>query len=136
MNTATSYNQLLPIVLTDTRGRISLKMVCWPMGNDFVVTLSGGDVEHIGAVAVSYTSTNQTNSVKTIDKIATNVIVVPKHKEDILVKTIASLIAKTLSITVCVICGIHTKHILEHELKDIVEMSEEMTNNLILRLTI
>jgi hypothetical protein len=104
-------------------------MVCLPMGKDFVVTLSGGSLKHIGAVAVSQVKITPTGNT------TTNVITIPNHKEQDIAKTIASLLTLSLNAVVCVVCGIHLEQILKSEIKDIIEMSEEMTKNLITQLT-
>lgn len=81
MNLTHCDKQQIPVTFTARRDRIFLRMVCLPIGNDFVVTLSGGDREHIGAVAVSQTDINNICEDQ-ISNIITNVIAIPKHKED------------------------------------------------------
>jgi hypothetical protein len=134
VNYINNNQKTMPIILTSRRGRIFLKMICLSLGNDFVITLSGGDLEHIGAVVVS--KPNSSNIHKdAVNNIMMDVIIVPEHKEDCLAKSVASLLATNLNNVVCVVCGIHLEHILKTELKDIIEMSEEMTKSLIAQVT-
>lgn len=134
MEFVSNSNVLMPIVLTAKRGRIFLTMICLSIGNDFVVTLSGGDLEHIGAVAISRSCANDLSTAEA-HNIITNTIIIPGHKEASLAKSISSLITASLNVVVCVICGIHLEQILKYELKDVMDMSEEMTKKLIARLT-
>ena len=126
--------QSIPIIFTARRGRVFLKLACLSVGNDFVVTLSGGDREHIGAVAVGQAQANNVRDSETVN-IITNVIAIPEHREDELAKSIACLLATRLSTVVCVVCGIHLEQISKPELKDVMEMSEEMAINLITQIT-
>jgi len=134
MNFANIDRKAMPITLTNRRGRILLKMVCTPIGNEFIVTLSGGDTEHIGAVVVGRTNKSKIHTNGAGSSI-TDTIVLPKHKEGVIAKSIASLLTTNLNTVVCIICGIHLKNILKTELEDVVEMSQEMTNDLIRQIT-
>jgi hypothetical protein len=120
------------IELSDFRGRIVLTMVAVPQGKDLCVALFGGDTPHIGAVALS----QPRPSLKKDGRLSatTSVIAVLGHKEDELARLIASRLAGSLGVIVTVSCGIHMDEATPSELKDIVELSQEMTENLILQL--
>ena len=112
-----------PIQLTAQRGRVRLRMVCLCLGRDFCVTLSGGDREHIGAVALGHPGAE-----------APSLIVLEGHREEGLAKDIASRIVFRTQATVCVACGIHVDGLLPKELEDILEMSQDLTGELLERL--
>jgi len=100
------------------RGRIHLRMTALFMGPDLCVTLSGGDRPHIGAVALGQASLPPT------------VLTLPKHRETELARSLAAQLSSRLATTVCVACGIHLDNILEEEIREVLEMSEELTRDL------
>jgi gallate decarboxylase subunit D len=113
-----------PMVLTAQRGRVALRMVCVPMGRDLAVTLCGGDRAHIGAVAVAQARASLTPGGGT--SASTSVITLPGHKEDDLARTLAARFAARMDAVVSVACGIHMDAISQGELKDILELAEEL----------
>jgi hypothetical protein len=121
------------IELTAERGRIQLRLCCLQMGSDLCVTLSGGDQEHIGAVALSQPRPGHEDKGTT--SATTSVITLCGHQEDELARRIASQVAVHVNAVVCVACGIHVDAILPSELNDVVEMSEILTKRLLNRLS-
>lgn len=75
------------------------------IGNDICVLIYGGDVPHIGAVALAHRSevAHQLNRKTT----TVSVMTLPGHKEDVLAKNIAVNLSKLLEKNVIVSCGIH-----------------------------
>lgn len=88
------------------------------MGQDLCVTLSGGDRPHIGAVALGQASTSPT------------VLTLPQHREGELAQNLAALLSSRFGTTVCVACGIHLDNILEEEIREVLEIAEELTRKL------
>ena len=117
------------IELFAERGRIKLSLCCIRMGEDLCVTLSGGDLPHIGAVALS-----QPNVLEQT-RATTSVLALLGHREDELARLVASRVASRLGAVVCVACGIHVESILPKELTDVLEMSEELAQSLLERLS-
>ena len=113
------------LTLGRERGRVAIRMTCVPMGRDLAVTLCGGDQAHIGAVAVSQSRPSHEPGAPT--SATTSVITLPGHKEDDLARAIAARFAARLDAAVTVACGIHMDAIGKGELKDILEMAEELT---------
>ena len=130
MTITDNYNYKIPLSLTAKRGRISITMSYIPMGNDLIITLSGGDREHIGAVAVGQIANEaaQDHDVNIAN------ITIPTHKEKGLANRLAHVFTTQLSTTSCIICGIHVEQILKHEIQDILEMAEELAEQLITQL--
>ncbi len=122
-----------PMVLTAQRGRIALCMVCVPMGRDLAVTLAGGDLSHIGAVAVSQSRPSHRPEGGT--SATTSIIALPGHKEDDLARNLAARFAAQLDAVVSVSCGIHMDQIGQGDLKDILELSEELAARALTRIT-
>jgi len=111
------------IQLEAQRGRVRLRMIALPMGRDLCVTLSGGDQEHIGAVALRHPGGAETQ-----------VLTLPEHREDELARTIAARLSAHQGATVCVACGIHLDDIQPSEIADVLELAEELTRQLMDRL--
>jgi gallate decarboxylase subunit D len=124
---------MTPIELSAERGRLRLHLRCLPLGQDLCVTLSGGDREHIGAVALSQPRPNGEAPEKT--SATTSVLALPGHREDELARRIASHLATRLGVTVCVACGIHLDAIQPQELTDVLDLAEELTQSLLERLS-
>jgi gallate decarboxylase subunit D len=120
------------IELSAERGRVRLHLRCLRLGEDLCVTLSGGDREHIGAVALSQPRISHEEPGKT--STTTSVLALQGHREDELARRIASHLASRLGATVCVACGIHVDAIQPRELSDVQELSEELTKALLERL--
>ncbi|BDU71995.1 proteasome assembly chaperone 4 family protein [Mesoterricola silvestris] len=112
-----------PITLTASRGRVALRMTCVPMGRDLSVSLSGGDREHIGAVALGLPRPKG-------DGATTSVLAVLGHREDDLARSIATRLASRLGVAVSVACGIHVDDIRREELPVVLEMSGELADKL------
>ena len=115
------------------RGRIKLRLCCIRMGDDLCVTLSGGDREHIGAMALSEPRPSHEDEDRR--SATTSVITLRGHKEDELARRIASRLTSRTGSVACVACGIHVEAILPTELTDVLEMSEELAKNLLERLS-
>lgn len=115
-----------------SRGRITLELACVRMGQDLTVLLSGGDREHIGAMAVSQARPSLADPART--SASTSVITLLGHKEDDLAKAMASQLASSLGVAVCVVCGVHLDRITAEELGDVQIMAAELTTRLIAHL--
>jgi len=120
------------IVLKKTSGRASLRMRALPMGKDLCVTISGGDLEHIGAVALGVPHPSLIDPDKTSATVSS--LAIPAHKEDELARAVAKKIASALHATVCVSCGIHLDDAKAQEIEDIVASVMEMTEKMIHKL--
>jgi hypothetical protein len=124
----------MPLIeLTAQRGRVRLRLRCLHQGEDLVVMLSGGDREHIGAVALGQPSPSHEDQGKA--RATTSVLALQGHREDELARRIASHLAARLGVTVCVACGIHVEAIQPTELADVLDLAEELTRTLLERLT-
>ena len=89
------------------------------MGEDLCVAVSGGDREHIGAVALAQPGP----SLRDPDAISAtvSVLAVTGHKEDELARDVALDMAAALNVRVCVSCGIHVDQAESGDIREIVE---------------
>jgi len=106
------------IALEAHRGRIHLRMTAQFLGRDLSVTLSGGDRPHIGAVALAQ------------PQASSSALSLPRHREEALARNIASTLSIEFNTTVCVVCGIHLDDILDREITEVLEMSDDLTHEL------
>lgn len=106
-------------------------------GEGINVTLGGGEVPHIGAVAIAIPRP----SLKDPGRISatTSVYLLVGHKDDALAKPLADRIARALGQPVVVAAGVHlgepgTYTAPPEEIKGIIRTSEVLTEELIRRL--
>ena len=84
-----------------------LRLRCVRMGEDFCLTLCGGEREHIGAVAVAQPRPSLADPARM--SATASVIALPGHQEDMLARELALKVAASLNVAVCVACGIHLR---------------------------
>lgn len=109
-------------------GRIDMKIQGIPMGNDWTVTISGGDA-HLGAAALGVSRPSLSDSEKASASVS--VLTLTGHKDDILAHRAADHLATALKANILVACGIHFDGITDDELKIIEQMLNEMLHELI-----
>lgn len=79
------------------------------MGTNWNISIYGGDIPHIGAVAIGIPRLSLEDKNKISSSVS--VITVTGHKEDAIVQSAAKIISSKLNTTVVVCCGIHIKDI-------------------------
>jgi hypothetical protein len=114
------------------KGRVEIELAWVRAGRDLSVTLSGGDLPHIGAVAVSQPRPSHVDGGGT--SASTSVITLPGHKEDELARAAAARLAAALDTNVCVACGIHMDDITLEEIVQVRVMAGELVEQLVVRL--
>lgn len=80
-----------------------IQLCAFPMGADWNVSIAGGEVPHIGAVALATPYRKEDGTFGA----STSVLTALTHKEDLLARSAAERLAKQLGHTVLVSCGIH-----------------------------
>ncbi|MFB9135391.1 hypothetical protein ACFSJQ_20405 [Vibrio olivae] len=90
-------------------GTHHIKLIAVWHGSDMNISLFGGDVPHIGAVALAQNRPSLSDSNKV--SASTSVMTVCGHKEDQVAKQVAETVAVKLNALTCVACGIHFNHI-------------------------
>lgn len=108
-----------PLTLSASRGRVRLSLGCTPLGQDLCITLTGGDREHIGSVALA----QRDGTLRSLT--------VPHHREEDLARLLASRVCSAAQVTVTAICGIHLDHIEPFEIQDVLALAETLTDQLI-----
>lgn len=99
------------------------------MGNDINMVLEGGDIPHIGAVALGIAVEMPHNINK---KTATvSLLTVPGHKEDDVVLRYAKRLVQELGVTSVVTCGIHIQNITFEEIKALMDVMDDLVTRVI-----
>ena len=96
------------------------------MGEDLCLTLSGGELEHIGAVAIAQPRPSLADPTRT--SATASVITLSGHKEDMLVRGLSLKVAETLNVAVCVVCGIHVCHPTPNMLEEVLSASDGLVD--------
>jgi gallate decarboxylase subunit D len=115
--------------LTTGDGRFDLTADVQRIGSDLLVAVHGGEVPHIGAVAVA----QHRPSLKgdgTVSATA-SVICYLGHKEDVIAKTIAERLAAVFETRVVVTAGMHWDHIISEDLQPIDDSVKRLIERII-----
>lgn len=99
-------------------GRIELILEAKKIGDDYLLTLTGGR-EHIGAVAIGLFD-------KESQRASSSVLTLPGHREEYLALQSARQVSKATKRTTVFVAGIHQDNISPEEIRNIVSVSEEM----------
>lgn len=86
-------------------GRLDLSAQCHWVGPDLVVLVTGGELPHVGAVAVA--APRPSLADPSVTSATASVITYPSHKEDRLAQAIAELLSAKLETRVVVTAGCH-----------------------------
>lgn len=104
------------------------------MGNDFNISIYGGDMPHIGALALGIPR----ESLEDKNKISSSVslLTITGHKEDSIVQRAAKKLSKELNSTISVCCGIHIENITFEDIKELDILIDELIDELIIELNL
>ena len=102
--------------LTRKVGRIEITLEAKKIGDDYLLTLTGGR-EHIGAVAIGLFDEKS-------QRASSSVVTLPGHREEQLALQGARQVSKTTKKTTVFVAGIHQDNISPEEIKDIVSTAE------------
>lgn len=120
------------ISFSETNGRIKIELFCIPMGEDLCIVICGGEIPHLGAMAVAQVRPSLSDPRRLSS--STSVITLLGHKEDVLAKEVADKVCTQLNKNVITCCGIHLKNATCDEIKLVTDMVEKLTQYLIARL--
>ncbi|MCQ1536054.1 hypothetical protein FTO70_10255 [Methanosarcina sp. KYL-1] len=109
--------------ITRKVGRIELLLDAKKLGDDYLLTLTGGK-EHAGAVAVGLFDEKS-------QRASSSVICLPGHREEQLALQGARLVSRATRGTSVFVAGIHLDDISPEEIREIVSISGEMIEKFI-----
>ena len=104
-------------------GRIEITLEAKRIGDDYLLTLTGG-MEHVGAVGVGYFDEES-------QRASSSVLTMPGHREEQIALHGAMQVSRATRKTTIFVAGIHQDNISPEEIKDVVSTAEEMIANFI-----
>jgi hypothetical protein len=104
-------------------GRIEIILEAKKVGDDYLLTLTGGR-EHVGAVAIGLFDEKS-------QRASSSVITLPGHREEQLALQGARQVSRATRKTTVFVAGIHQDNISPEEITDVVSAAEEMVVNFI-----
>jgi hypothetical protein len=107
--------------------RIAVDFTSVAMGNDLCVVIAGGELPHLGAVAVAQARPSLADKTKT--SATTSVITLLGHKEDVIASRVAHALAARLKKNVVVCCGIHVDDIRADEMTFVEDVIRRFCEN-------
>lgn len=99
------------------------------MGNDWNISIYGGNLPHIGAIALGIPRPSLEDKNKISSSVS--VLTITGHKEDIIVQKIAKVLSSTLNSTVVVTCGIHIDDITFDDIQNLNLVIDNLVDELI-----
>lgn len=121
-----------PLSISVKDGRFFLQARVFLIGPDLMVSLWGGTHPHIGAVALALPRPSLRDATKT--SATSSVLTVLGHKEDETVKAVSERLAAAFNKKTVVTAGIHWEHLKPEEIKQIIGLTEKLTQKIIDRL--
>ena len=109
--------------ITRNVGSIEIVLNAKKVGNDYLVTLTGGR-DHVGAVAIGFFDEKS-------QRASSSVITIPGHREEQLALKSAKQVSIATKKTTIFIAGIHKDNINNEDIKNIVSVACEMVEDLI-----
>ena len=98
------------------------------MGNDFTLSVYGGDAPHVGSVVMSTARPSLTGKGLGVTCSVLNGI---GHKDEIIGRLFAEALAKKKNCTVVCSCGIHIDNITEEQLAQVQIAAEKILKQLL-----
>lgn len=118
------------INIRKTIGGLNINLFAVKMGNDFNISIIGGDDPQIGAVALAIPRKNIINNNE-IKSTSASLLTVSGDREDEVVMPVAKKIAKALDSKIVVSCGIHKEKITMKEINLFMELVNEAVDEFI-----
>ena len=99
------------------------------MGKDWTVTITGGEVPHLGAIALGIPRP----SLKDRSRISAtvSVLTLTGHKEDELARPAAHFLSSSLNVPIVVSCGIHNNNIKPEDISLINDLVQEALDDFV-----
>jgi hypothetical protein len=127
-------SKIKPYEASGTLGRVSADLVAVVTSGGIVMTVSGGDLPHVGAVALAEPRPSRADRRKTSSSVS--VMVRLGHKEDELAKRLAGRAASSLKVPVVLAAGIHIDHPSAEDIKDAELLADALVTDSIPKLSV
>ena len=121
------------LTLTKKFKTYNINCTALKMGNDWNISIYGGDIPHIGAIALGIPRPSLENKNKISSSVS--VLTITGHKEDVIVQNVAKVLSSTLNSTVIVSCGIHINDISFDDIQNLNLVIDNLVNELISKIS-
>lgn len=103
------------------------------MGKDWNISIYGGDLPHIGAIALGIPRPSLEDKNKISSSVS--VLTITGHKEDVIVQKVAKVLSTALNSTVVVSCGIHIDNITFDDIQNLNLVIDNLLDELIYKIS-
>ncbi|MDR2861468.1 MAG: hypothetical protein LBV07_02830 [Syntrophobacterales bacterium] len=111
-------------------GRLCISVEAWPSGEDWVVSVQGGDTPHVGAVALACPCGSPADTAGEITGFV-SVLTAPGHRDDELARKLALQMCKVLQRNISLSVGIHVHNAKREEISTLIKNAEEAVISLL-----
>jgi len=111
-------------------GKVRIFAEAWPSGDDWVVSVQGGDTPHVGAVALACPCAPPADTTGKITGFV-SVLTAPGHRDDELARKLALQMCKDLQRNISLSVGIHVHNATQEEISTLVKNAEEAVTGLL-----
>lgn len=114
---------------TIEKERVKICMQLIEVGNDLCVIITGGSKPHIGCVTLG--TPRPSLADKNVISATTSVLNLVGHKDDEVARYVSQKLTSSLNKNVAISCGIHLENIKELEIKTVMDITKELTKEII-----
>lgn len=108
---------------------IELKGCVIEMGRDLCISITGGDLPHLGCASVSVPRPSMLDP----DMISstTSTINIIGHKDNAVGDRVSARLSAALNVNVAVLCGIHIDDILPNEIENVMQLVDKLVEEIL-----
>ncbi|NLI14311.1 proteasome assembly chaperone 4 family protein [Pelotomaculum propionicicum] len=117
------------IEISKKYGGLNVELQAIAMGRDWNVIITGGEIPHLGAIALGIPRPSLQNPEQTSATVS--VLTLTGHKEDEIARPAAHFLASKLNAPVVVTCGIHNDRIKPEDIRRVGQLVQEALNDLV-----
>jgi hypothetical protein len=111
------------------RGALGLAATACRAGDDLSVTVTGGELPHLGCVVIARPHPAQDDPGRT--SVTSSIVAFPPHREEALARPLAERLARDLGGTVVVAAGVHTDGLDEEGIATFLELGDRLADRLL-----
>jgi hypothetical protein len=118
-----------PVSVQVGRGALRLAATACRAGDDLAVTVTGGDLPHLGCVVIARPHPAQDDPGRT--SVTSSIFAFPPHREEALARPLAERLARRLGGTVVVAAGVHIDGLDEQGIANVLELGDRLADRLL-----
>jgi len=110
--------------------KLRISAEAWPSGEDWIVSVQGGETPHVGAVALACPCAPPADTAGEITGFV-SVLTAPGHRDDELARKLALQMCKVLQRNISLSVGIHVHNATREEIAILIKNAEEAVYGLL-----